>query len=146
MLLALACRALGVLQKDLAEMLGVSTKTISRWMGGAANLDPSQLATLTSAVHAKEPALAARIAAAHGRTLEELGIVTPAAAESTATRDPRAERLLADAIVCSAAEVADVSPRAMRPALAAALGRAREAGLTLDAAHALFAAAPKKKP
>jgi hypothetical protein len=43
--------------------------------------------------------------------------------------------------------VADVSPRLMRPALVAALARAKEARLTIEEAHALLAARktePKK--
>ena len=131
-LLAHGLRALGMLQTELAALLGVSPKTISRWLGGGAILAPVTVATFAGAVHAKDPALAARIAAAHGHTLEELGIVAA----------PGTNRNLADAIVCAAAEVADVSPRAMRPALVAALERARETGLTIEAMHALFATAP----
>ena len=136
--------ALGMLQNRLATFLGVSPRTMRRWTVSGVRLHPTALVTLAAAVHAKDPALAGRIAAAHGHTLQELGIglasTSAPVGPSAAARDPNAERLLADALVCAAAEVADVSPRAMRPALAAAFSRAREAGLTIEAAHALFAA------
>jgi hypothetical protein len=145
-LLVLAGDALGMLQRPLGELLGVSSRTIRRWTIHGTRLDLATLTTLAGAVHAKDPPLASRIAAAHGQTLEQLGIVRPPV--PAPRPDVAATRNLADAIVCAAAEMADISPRVMRPALAAALGRAREAGLTLEGAHALFAptpAAPKKK-
>ncbi len=151
-LLVLSQLALPMLQVNMAPFLGVSTRTMRRWTDGGVHLGPTALVKLATAVHLKDPALAARIAAVHGETLEGLGVVRPPpppsaapapAAPSAPVRDLKAERLLADALVCTAAEVADVSPRAMRPALVAALGRAREAGLvTIEAAQALFAAPP----
>ena len=140
-ILVLARDALGILQKDLAALLGVSPKTIGRWTSGSTLLPPDLVATLARAVGAKDPALAAKIAAAHGHTLSELGIAQSASPSLSSSAGPsREQQILADALVCAAAEVADVSPRRMRPALAAALARAREAGLTIDAAHALLSA------
>jgi hypothetical protein len=126
---------LPMIQNRLAKFLGVSDRTMRRWVDGGVRLDPTKLLTLATAVHAKDPALAARIAAAHDTTLEDLGLGLPP------------ERRLAYEMALAAGEVAGVSVSAMRPALAAALGRAREAGLTMDAAHALFAAPspPTKK-
>jgi hypothetical protein len=152
-LLVLAGQAIPMLQVRLAKLLGVSSRTMRRWTAGSTHLLPSQLVTLCGAVHPKDPALAARIAAYHGQTLEGLGIVQPppppptpkAPAPKPPPPDPRANRLLADALVGAAAEVADVSPRAMRPALAAMLERARDAGLTIETAHALLAPPTKTK-
>jgi hypothetical protein len=119
--------ALHMLQNELAEFLGVSDRTMRRWVSGGVHLIPSTLLTLTSAVHEKDPALAARIAAAHGETLEGLGLgLAP-------------DQQLVHTMVKAAAEVAQVSTRAMRPALAAALERGRAAGLTMEAAHSLLA-------
>ena len=119
--------ALGMLQTEFAAFLGVSTRTMRRWVDGSVHLLPSTVVTLAGAVHAKDPDLAGRVAGAHGYTLEELGIgLAP-------------DELIAHAIVSAAAEVAEVSPRTMRAALAVAFERTRAAGLTLEAAHALVA-------
>ena len=120
--------ALRMIGTDFADFLWVSDRTLRRWVDRGTRLVPETLVTLAGAVHAKDPALAARVAAAHGQTLEELGIgLSP-------------DQLLAAAIVSAAADVAEVSSRAMRPALAAALERARAAGLTIEAVHALLVA------
>jgi hypothetical protein len=156
-LLAHAQRAIPMLQVDMARLLGISTRTMRRWMSRSMLLAPSQLLTLTRVVHVKDPPLAARIAAAHGQTLESLGVVVPPPPPPPPAppppppppppvRDLRAEQRLADALVCAAAEVADLSPRLMRPALAAAFARAHDAGLTLEAALALFAPQDSPKP
>jgi len=120
--------ALGMLQSGFATFLGVSDRTMRRWVDGGTRLIPATLLILTEAVHAKDPALAARVAAAHGHTLEELGIGLPP------------DQARAHGMVRAAAEVAQVSLSTMRSALAAALDRGRAAGLTMEAAHALLAA------
>jgi transcriptional regulator with XRE-family HTH domain len=126
-LLVLSQLALSMIQTSFAELLGVSDRTLRRWESGGTRLTLSVLLTLAGAVHAKDPALAARIAAVHGYTIEELGLgLAP-------------DQLLAHAITSAAAEVVQVPPRAMRPALAAALEKARAAGLTLEALQALLA-------
>jgi DNA-binding XRE family transcriptional regulator len=89
---------LGMLQTRFAKFLGVSDRTMRRWEAGGTRLLASTLLTLTSAVHAKDPALAARVAAAHGHTLEELGLgLSP-------------DQRLAHAIVSAAAEVPRCPP------------------------------------
>jgi len=125
-LLVLSMDALRMIQVNFAKFLGVSSRTMRRWVSGGVQLPPSTLTKLATAVHATNPALAARLAAYHGYTLADLGLgLTP-------------DQLLAYAMTVAAANVAEISPRAMRPALAAALAHARAAGLTLDAAYALL--------
>ena len=125
--------AIGKIQTTFAEFLGVSDRTMRRWQDGGTRLTLAMLLTLAGAVYPKDPALAARLAAAHGYTLEELGIGLPP------------DQLLAYAITSAAAEVVGVTPRDMRPALAAAFDKARAAGLTMEALHALFAGPARTK-
>ncbi len=127
-LLVLSQRALGMIQTTFSAFLGVSDRTMRRWVDRGTRLTEGMLFDLTEAVHAKDPALAARLAAVHGRTLEELGVGL----------DP--DQRVAHAMVCAAAGIAGVSVLAMRPALAAALESARAAGLTIEAAQALLGA------
>jgi hypothetical protein len=105
-------------------------------MGTRSGEDTGELlVTLATAVHAHDPVLAARLAAAHGHTLEELGLGSP-------------ERELSGAIVRAAGDAVGASPIALRSAVAAAFEHARAAGLTMNAACALFAppaAKPRKK-
>ena len=156
-LLVLSQLALHMLQVDMAPFLGVSTRTMRRWTDGGVHLGPTALVKLTAAVHAKDPALAARIAAVHGETLEGLGVVLPPP-PSAARGPPRprvpcetsnAERLLADALVCAAAGEWLTSLRArMRPRPRCGAGPGARAGLaTIEAAQALFdAPPPARKP
>jgi hypothetical protein len=125
-LLVHSMMALRMIGTTFAEFLGISERTLRRWVDGGTHLTPSRLILLASAVHARDPALASRIAAAHGHTLDELGIGLSG------------DQSIAFEIARAAAEVVGLPPHVMRPALAAALGRARAAGLTIEAAHALF--------
>jgi hypothetical protein len=125
-LLVHSMMALRMIGTTFAEFLGISERTLRRWVDGGTHLTPSRLILLASAVHARDPALASRIAAAHGHALDELGIgLSP-------------DQSVAFEIARAAAQVVGLPPHVMRPALAAALGRARAAGLTIEAAHALF--------
>jgi transcriptional regulator with XRE-family HTH domain len=147
-LLVHAGHALGMSQGDIALLLGVSRRTVSRWTGHGATLGPDQVATLARAVHPKDPQLAAHIAAHGGATLESLGIGQPAPKEALQPKPEDIEsvaRTLVDAVVCAAAEALDASPRAVRPALLAAFTRARELGLSLETAERTLAAS-KARP
>jgi len=126
-LLVLSQLALHMGQTTFSEFLRVSDRTMRRWVNGGAQLYPPTLLLLARAVYAKDPALAARLVAAHGQTLEELGIGLTG---DLATRY---------AMASAAGALVGVSPHAMRPALGAALETARAAGLTMEAACALFA-------
>jgi DNA-binding transcriptional regulator YdaS (Cro superfamily) len=174
-----ACRVRGHWQqKGLADVLGVSPRTMSRWMNGApAMLFAHHYHSLARALAPHDVAFAGEIAARGGATLESLGLVpppaprpaapapapaapaptlaapapTPAAPVPAPRAAPAAPALArvatppqADAVLCAAAERLDVSPRQLRPALAAAFARAAELGLAPDAlARALAAQNPK---
>jgi hypothetical protein len=122
-----AQRALSTSQQGVGRVMGLSRRTIVRWVRhGQPTFTQGQAASLARAVHPHDPALAERIAAAGWTSLAALGIVTP-----NAKRADAVARARFDAVVCAAAEVLDASPRAVRPALLAAVRRAADVGLTL---------------
>jgi hypothetical protein len=123
--------ALHMLQVDFSAFLGVSDRTMRRWLDGGTRLSFEVLHKLVNAVHPADASLAGRIAAYHGLLLEELLRPLPP------VRDRAADRRLAEAIVRSAAQATGVTSRAMRDALLAALGTAHGAGLTIEEVHGL---------
>ena len=131
-----ASALLGRNQKGFAELLGSSIRNVSRWVNGDAHPSREHMIRLARLVHARDPALATQVAAAAGRTLESLGIVPPAP-------PPRASATeLVERVIYAAAEAADLSPRAVRPALVAAFRRAHQTRLTLEEALAALEAPP----
>jgi transcriptional regulator with XRE-family HTH domain len=66
--------ALKITQKELADLLGVARRTISRWESRAGVPSPEQLRGLARAVHPHDAALAAELAAEGDATLEALGL------------------------------------------------------------------------
>ncbi len=66
--------ALKITQKELADLLGVARRTISRWESRAGVPSPEQLRSLARAVHPHDAALAAELAAEGDATLEALGL------------------------------------------------------------------------
>lgn len=132
--------ALGISNKELAERMGCSRRTMQRWMARQSYIVPVELAKLAGLVAPHDRALAEEIAQTAGQTLEALGHAPPAP-----PRPPLPH--LGHAVVCVAAEAMDLSPRALRPALHAAFKCARDLGLTveeLELALAPVAAAPKR--
>jgi hypothetical protein len=135
-LVAQACAALGMTQKDLGRHLGVTGRTVTRWMRGGTTLAPFQARILVNLLLPVNRDLASRVAATQGETL-------PAEVPGAPARRPLDEGavpLAVDAVVCAAAEALDVSPRAVRPALVAAIRRAREAGVTMEQVEAVLTA------
>jgi transcriptional regulator with XRE-family HTH domain len=132
---------------QLAKLLGVSRRSVSRWIAEGTWISVRHAKALAEAVHAGNRPLAARFAGLAGKSLVELGLEAPAAAAPVAPaptspdartpKSPDATKLL-DAVVCAAAEAMDASPRAVRPALLAAVKCAREVGLTLEAMDAML--------
>ncbi len=127
---------------DLAKLLGCSRRTIQRNSRTDGLSKDEDYGLLIRAVHPKNPDLAAQLARARHTTLEELGIAAP-----EPPPDPtRPEH--ADSVVYAAADVLQLPPSAVRPALAAAFAKACEHAVTIDglARHlAGKAARPKAK-
>jgi transcriptional regulator with XRE-family HTH domain len=143
--LSLAIQAqqeLGLTQQELANLIGSSLRTIQRWSSKKASPYDSELQKLAVAVYPRDPKLAERLAVAGSATLESLGVVAAAdpRAASAASLPPALIGLVAESVVSAAAEALDVSPRVARPALLAALERAKLAGLGVD--HLLAALRP----
>jgi transcriptional regulator with XRE-family HTH domain len=162
---------LGMFHGELADVLGVSRRTVSRWGQDGARLRLDQVAKVAELAYAHDPSLAAEIAAAAGETLVTLGLEAAAPPEPRAAPEPPmhpeppmppelppivaapppppvvpapprvAPQNLVDAVVCAAAEALDVSPRVVRPGLLAAIRCAREVGLTVEEMEAALSAA-----
>jgi transcriptional regulator with XRE-family HTH domain len=122
-LYVLAQFALGHTQRSLGALLGVSARTIMRYEAGNAVSYQTDFVKLAPLVYPRDPALAAELARAAGTTLEALGVKT--------AREPTSRHLV-DAVVCAAGDAIDVPVRAVRPALLAAVVRAKELGLGID--------------
>ena len=119
--------ALGLTQKEFGDIVGKTKRTVQRWEEDGVALIPSEVKAFAQALCPVRPDLAAQMAAAANTTLDELGIVPAAHASRTAPSDA------IDSVVRAAAEAMGVSPDAIRPAVAAAFVRARDAGLDVQA-------------
>jgi hypothetical protein len=147
-----ARRLLRVNQRELGELLGLSSRTIQRW-DKSGSFQPYFMPELARAVHPQDPALAARIAALVGRTLEDLGIAPgPAPAPAlpapppphpgSVSFSPELKAHLVDAVVCAAADALSLPPASVRPALLAAFRKAAEVKLTIADVLAVLAPPP----
>jgi hypothetical protein len=142
--------------RELARALGASTRSVSRWFNGSAGtLIPGNYHSLAHAMFPHDPAFAAEIATMGGTTLEALGLVkvvppptlVQAPAPTVAAPPPKPEFVslaMADSVLCAAAEHLDVSPRQLRPVLAAAFARALELGFSTAALARAFAPSAEK--
>ncbi len=129
-------------QRETAEFLGSSLRSVQRWDAGQAAPTSSALAKLAVAVHPKDPALAARLAERSGKTLEELGIAVNEVplVQAPPRVAPEMVAHLVSTVVCASADVLGVPPAAARTALVASLRKAADLELTL--ADLLSALAP----
>jgi hypothetical protein len=127
-LLLKARRALGLSQGNLGRRLGASERTGQRWGVGGAFPSEQQVQQLAVQVHPLDPGLAGELARAAGTTLLALGLGPPPPPPPPPPFLPPPDRIV-DSVVCAAAAAMDVMPRAIRPALLAAMTRAREIGL-----------------
>jgi len=133
-LLFQARRALSMSRDEAGTALGWSKRTIGRWESGRSGVYPKAITDLARLVHAVDPGLAAEMAAAAGSSLVELGLV-PAGGATPA--------ILADAIVCAAADAMHAVPETVRAGLRAAFRRAGELRMSVDDVEkALTPAAP----
>ncbi len=145
---------LGLSGVDLARLLGVTPKTIYRNAAtGGLGSYPESWNRLVAEVFPRSPSLAARLVAAGNARRELLGlppaIALPAPPPSERPGAGGAAAILgaagrehADAIAAAVADVLDLSPRRVRPALAAAFARAAELGLAPGDVAALFGKRP----
>ncbi|MGD0528915.1 MAG: hypothetical protein ABSE49_27505 [Polyangiaceae bacterium] len=150
-LLQMVQNELLVTQSGLGAKIGVSKRTIIRWGNRESTPAPFQVERMADLVRANgNEDLADSL-------FEEAGLPIPAPpvvpAEPTVspsgTTAPSAPPgpsppALVDAVVCAAADAADLTPRTTRLALRAALLRATELGVPLDAlADALAPTVPR---
>jgi hypothetical protein len=140
-------RTLGLNQKKLAELLGYSSRTISRYYDGGGTLSPATYEKLAAAVHPHDPAFAAELAAHAGKTLVGLGLERPPPPPSppVPARPVPTQRHLVDSVVCAAAEAMQTPPHTMRPALTAAFERVLALGMTAEQALAGMTPEPPAK-
>lgn len=140
-LMVLAQKKLGMTNAELGRALGVSVRTVVRWWGHASHPDASVIARLAGAVHPRDAALAAGLAAEAGHTLESLGLAAPPppppapVAEQPPSPPPRPfppAKLLVEAVVGTAAQAMQTTPSAVRGAVLAAFACARGLGLTVE--------------
>lgn len=125
-------------QRELAEALGVSRRTIVRWTARHTSMNDIDTQRLACLVFPRNAQLAEALALEARTTLERLGLVRPAPPAppplpppAPSPPPPPLSRLV-DIVVCAVADALDVAPRAARPALLAGITRARELGLKLD--------------
>jgi transcriptional regulator with XRE-family HTH domain len=122
---------LGLGQRQLGDLLGVSKRTVQRWDANQSHPSSVELAKLATVVDPHHGELAAKLAAEAGTTLAKLGLVRPEPAGAPSASPP-ALRHLTDVVVCAAAAALNAPPPAVRPLLLAAFRRAREVGLRVE--------------
>jgi hypothetical protein len=138
-------RALHLNQRQLADLMNCSRRTIIRYYQRGGIILPSTWANLARATCASDRELAAELAARAGQTLVGLGLealAPPATAAPTARRREPSVKHMADSVVCAAAEAMQATPQAMRAPLFAAFERA--IALDMTAQDVLDALAPEK--
>jgi hypothetical protein len=137
-------------QKELAELIGLSSRTIIRYYQQGGTFIPSQYATLAKALASKDVGLATYCARLSGMTLEQLAIakalapLAPSSAAGAPARPAPSAPYLADSVVCAGAEAMQCTPAQMRPGLAAALERMLALGMSAE--ETLEAMSPPDKP
>jgi len=132
-LLSRVQHALLLSQRELGELMGVSSRTVIRYMQRGGILLPPTYEKLARAVHARDAELAALLAARAGKSLAALGLGLPPALPAPARPAPTHAHLV-DSVLCAAAEATETTPREMRPGLTAALERLVAVGMTAEEA------------
>jgi hypothetical protein len=137
-LLVEAGKLLQLNQRELAEALGVSRRTIVRWTARATSMNDIDTQQLARLVFPRNVQLAEALALEARTTLERLGLAQPAPTPTPPLPPPAPSppmpplARLVDIVVCAVADALDLPPRAARPALLAGVQRAKELGLKLD--------------
>ncbi|MHB8416835.1 MAG: hypothetical protein ACYDCL_02080 [Myxococcales bacterium] len=143
-----ALQASGKLQGEMAQVIGVSRRTMSRYVSAATPvLSQAQWNALADEVRSRDPDLALELAAMGdaqalafgvGNVVIQRPVPPPPAAPALPPPppppkpSPHLDSALAAAVVYAAAEALDVSPRQVRPVIAAAFARAVELGCTVE--------------
>jgi DNA-binding XRE family transcriptional regulator len=160
-----ARQKLGLMQAEMADAVGTSLRTLSRWEAGDSTPADVHLHKVAKLLHPLDPELAKEAARWAGATLEQLGIVQPPAPPAPPPApvappppepvapppEPLPARLLVDAVVCAVAAAlealdgAPVSVARARAAVAAAFASARDLRLSVDEAAAALAPPPRKR-
>lgn len=130
-LLSEARRALGMSRQQMAGTIGWSFRTMVRWEGGRTDVFAPSLLKLVPLVYPVDAKLAEEIALACNTTLAHLGVGAPPPAPPPPP-PPIAQHLLADSVVCAAADALKTTPDAVRPSVLASFRRARELRMTLE--------------
>jgi transcriptional regulator with XRE-family HTH domain len=141
--------ALKMSQGEFGSALGSSKRTASRWDAGKSTPGPDALARLAALLVPVDRALAGEVAGEAGQTLASLGLEPPAPAAPPAPSPvpsgppPVSPRERVDLVILAAVEGSGLLPSAVRPVLQAAVKRARELGLSLDAIDEALKAKPR---
>lgn len=125
-LLIEARRTLGLTREQFGELLHSSKRTVARWEVGESSPATMDLFDLARHIYPRNAKLAEEIALAGGATLEKIGIVTAPSLPSIPGH------VLADAILCAAADALKAVPETVRTAVLAAFKRARELRMTVE--------------
>jgi transcriptional regulator with XRE-family HTH domain len=137
-------QALGMNQGEFAEAMNISRRTAIRWQKGQSSPGEAEIRQLAAMVREEDDDLADELLAAALLAPEpkpeqpaaqaEAAPIAPAPALPPPVQPPGVPPAHAiDAIVCVAADAANMVPRAMRPALRAAFARAAELGVSVEA-------------
>ncbi|HUB07165.1 MAG TPA: helix-turn-helix transcriptional regulator [Myxococcales bacterium] len=156
-----AARLLNFTNQALADHLGVSRRTVQRWLVSGTGPQMQHAVKLACTVYPRHEALARELAIHGGTTVEALGLVPPRPPPPPAAPAPRAAPVPppapaarsehAEAVLCAAANAMDVSPARIAPAVVAAFKRALALGVDVPSLVALLeppkpAASPQARP
>jgi hypothetical protein len=137
-LIVQAQKVLAFDNQDLAKLVKLSPRTITRWWSNESSPSGDHVLAILRAVHPKDATVSAQLATQLGHTLETLGVVVrpppaPPAPPPPPPPPPRpASDRLVEAVVCAAAEALESTPAAVRPVLRAAFARARKLRMTVE--------------
>ena len=131
-----AMRELGLNQRETAELVGCSLRTVQRWSAGSWPWEP-HVARIAQEVHPRRPELAAALAQSIGGTLESLGIVKPAPVNVVQPPPPprippQAVAYIVDGLMFRLAEELKLDREVIARTLVNAVARATHAGLSVD--------------
>jgi hypothetical protein len=131
-LFVMAQHAMSMTQQQFGDAIGSSRRAVQRWTVSG---PPSYaVPRIVRALHPHDASLAAELAAAHGKTLAEMGVPPPAQAHVTPSSSPAPCDAAVDAVVCACSEAVQMMPADVRPGLLAGFERAIEIGVSLEQA------------